>query len=849
MSAESIKELAIPELCLVVLVGVSGSGKSSFARKHFLPTQVLSSDECRGWVSDDPNDQKATGDAFDVLFYIAKKRLAAGRLTVVDATNVQSADRKRLVAMAREQDCLAVAVVLDTPPKIAVARNEAREDRNFGARVIRSQHSQLRRGLRSIKYEGFSRVHLLSSVEQIDQVRFSLQKLWTDKREDKGPFDIIGDIHGCYRELCDLLEKLGYQLQGSATEPQVIAPEGRRAIFLGDLVDRGPDSPAVLRLVMSMVAAGSALCVPGNHEVKLFKQLSGKKVRLTHGLERTVEQFVGESADFGPQVAAFIKGLISHYVLDEGRLVVCHAGLRESYQGRASARVRAFCLYGETTGETDGFGLPVRYDWVSEYRGRAAVVYGHTPMARAEWNNNTLCLDTGCVFGGKLSALRYPERELVQVDAHEVYYASARPQELEGEAPSPRSLPDISDVYGKNIIDTRVRHSVTVSERHSAAALEAMSRFAIDPRWLIYLPPTMSPPQTAPSDVPLLERPEEVLEYFSEQGVEKVVAQEKHMGSRAVVVLARSVKAAQARFGVGDGKQGVVYTRRGRAFFNNDSLEQELIFHLAKAIERAGLWEELQTDWLCLDCELMPWSFKAIDLLRSQYAAVGCSAQVALAEAISSLASAQERGSGELLARFEARQQAVQGFSAAWRQYCWTATELSELKLAPFHLLASQGRSYFDKSHLWHMQTLARLAQDDPLLIATNYQLVDLQDQSARQSCIQWWQAMTRAGGEGMVVKPEQWIVKGKRGLCQPAIKCRGPEYLRIIYGPEYNSPENLERLRERGLSTKRSLALREFALGLEGLYRFVEEEALWRVHECVFGVLALESEPVDPRL
>ncbi len=841
--------LELPELCLVVLVGVSGAGKSTFAGKHFLPSEVVSSDFCRGLVSDDENDQQATSDAFDVLNYIVGKRLARGRLTVVDATSVRAEDRKRLVRLAKEHDCLAVAIVLNVPPKIAGERNEAREDRSFGIRVVKQQASQLRRGLRGMKREGFSRVHILGSVDDVDQATISRRPLWSDKREETGPFDLIGDVHGCYDELRTLLGNLGYQLSGSREEPVVVAPSGRRAIFLGDLVDRGPDSPGVLRLVMSMVETGAAICIPGNHEVKLLRKLRGRNVKLSHGLAETMEQFDREPEGFAERVADFINGLVSHYVLDGGRLVVAHAGIREEYQGRASGRVRSFCLYGESSGETDEFGLPVRYDWAEEYRGRAMVVYGHTPVPEAEWVNGTICIDTGCVFGGKLTGLRYPERELIQVQARETYYESVRPLNTGRTDERPPQVLDLADVTGKRTIETRVRHRVTIREENAVAALEVMSRFAVDPRWLLYLPPTMSPAATAPGDVALLERPQEALDYFASSGVDRIVCEEKHMGSRAVLVVARSVEAAQAKFRVGDGKQGVIYTRTGRPFFSSGELEEQLVERVAAAFDRAGLWDELQTDWVCLDAELMPWSLKAAALLRTQYAAVGCAAKAALDEVVQSLVAARDRGSEALLERFSDRRDMVEDYSAAWRRYCWAADDVTDVKLAPFHLLATEGRTYFDQSHVWHMDTLARLAEHEPTLVATPYKVVELADQASRDAVVAWWEKLTADGGEGMVIKPEQWLVRGKRGLVQPALKCRGAEYLRIIYGPEYTAPENLDRLRKRGLSAKRSLALREFSLGVEGLYRLASGEPLWRVHECVFGVLALESEPVDPRL
>lgn len=848
------RTLEIPDLCLVLLVGISGVGKSTFARKHFLPTEIVSSDVCRGLVSDDENDQGATTDAFALLHYIVSTRLRRGRLTVIDATNVQSDARKSLVALAKEHDCLAIAVVLHLPVKLAGERNKSRPDRNFGVRVLRQQHGQLVGSMRRMKHEGFSRVHVLDSPEAIAGVSFVRRPLWNDRRDDHGPFDIIGDVHGCYDELCELLRKLGYALDGTREQPRVVPPAGRRAIFLGDLVDRGPDSPGVLRLVMAMVADGSALCIPGNHETKLLKRLRGKTGSLTHGLAATIEQLEREPAEFSGQVADFIDKLVSHYVLDDGKLVVAHAGLREDYQGRASGRVRAFCLYGETTGETDEYGLPVRYDWASEYRGRAMVVYGHTPVPELEWVNRTICLDTGCVFGGQLTALRYPEREFVSVPAARVYYEPAKPLDAgrrSARQERPADLLDIRDVTGKRIIDTRLRRTVTIRDENAIEALEVMSRFAVDPRWLIYLPPTMAPSSTAPAGEPLLERPHEAFDDYARAGIESVICEEKHMGSRAVVIVARSVEAARRRFGVDDGKQGVVYTRTGRPFFSEPGLEAAFIARVAAAVSGADLWTQLETDWLCLDAELMPWSMKARELLRVQYAGVSAAALRSLGatRAVLDAAAARNVGADALATRFRDRLALVENYRAAWRRYCWEVVSLDDVRLAPFHLLATEGRTWFDRPHAWHLETLAALAKHDPMLVATPFRMVELSDPESRSAAAQWWTELTEGGGEGMVVKPDTWLARGDNGLVQPAIKCRGREYLRIIYGPEYTAPEQLERLRSRGLGRKRGLALREFALGIEGLCRFSEGEPLWRVHECAFGVLALESEPVDPRL
>ena len=848
-------KITIPELSFVVLIGVSGSGKSTFAREHFKYTEILSSDYCRGLVSDDENSQAATKDAFEVLHFIARKRLAAGKLTVVDVTNVQPESRKSLVEIAREFHCLPVAIVLALPERMAHDRNTARPDRDFGSHVIRQQSQQLHRSLRGLEREGFRHVFVLKSPEEIESVVIERQPLWNNLKHERGPFDIIGDVHGCFDELVELIGLLGYVEQSDGAWKH---PANRKLLFVGDLVDRGPKIPEVIRLVMDCVNAGTALCVPGNHDMKFMRKVWGKDVHITHGLAESLAQFElyeKQCPGFSRVAADFIHKLVSHYVLDDGKLVVAHAGMKESMQGRGSGAVRDFALLGETTGETDEFGLPVRYNWAAEYRGLAMVVYGHTPVPEPEWLNRTMNIDTGCVFGGRLTALRYPEKELVSVAAKQTY-AEPRKPFLAAESQAPvlsaqqqhDDLLDLADVTGKRIVGTRLHGNVTIREENAVAALEVMSRFAANPKWLIYLPPTMSPSETT-SAPGLLEHPAEAFAYFRHAGVPRVVCEEKHMGSRAVVILCRDENAARNRFGVTGEGIGICYTRTGRRFFDDAKLERDFLGRILAAVTKAGFWDEFKTDWLCLDCELMPWSAKAQELLKKQYAAVGSSAQAALAAEVAALSQAASRSLDVtgLLTRITARQQMVDAYVEAYRRYCWPVNSVNDLKLAPFHLLATEGAMHTDKPHDWHMNTLARLAGD--MLVATPFQVIDLTDPASEAAGIRWWEELTGRGGEGMVVKPYDFIVKGRRGLVQPAVKCRGREYLRIIYGPEYTAPENLDRLRARKLSTKRSLALREFALGIESLERFVRKEPLRRVHEAVFGVLALESEPVDPRL
>ena len=842
----SLSSIEVPEVGLVVLCGASGSGKSTFARRHFAETEIVSSDRCRALVGDDDTDQSVTAAAFELLHTIVDKRLELGRLTVVDATNVKPEDRASLVELARRWDVLTTAIVFDLPLALCVEHNGERQDRRTPEHAIRRQHSTLRRTAKRLRKERFTRVYTLGSASELDSVEIARTKTWNDRRDDVGPFDIIGDVHGCHDELVRLLDQLGYD---TSAEP-IVHPEGRRAVFLGDLVDRGPGVAEVLDVAMSMVGAGSALCILGNHENKLGRALAGRNVQVSHGLAESLEQLEGRGPEFSRQVAEFIDGLVSHYVLDGGRLVVAHAGLPERYHGRSSGRVRTLALYGDTDGETDEFGLPVRYEWAEDYRGDAAVVYGHTPVPRAGWLNNTICLDTGAVFGGELTALRWPERELVAVTADREYYEPIRPAVSEPAPVSARQL-DISDVQGKHYIETELAGRVTIDAERSSAALEVMSRFAVDPRWLVYLPPTMAPAATSRRD-DFLEHPDEAFLYFRKAGVSEVVCEEKHMGSRAVLVVARDADAARARFGITNHDAGIIVTRTGRPFFSQSGLTKTLLDRVRAGADASGIWDLLDTDWLIVDAELLPWSAKSTGLVKDLYAAAGAAGTTALEAAGRLLADAMGRGIdlGPLAERTGRRAEHVGAYVDAYRRYCWDVDGVDGIEIAPFQLLAAHGEVLARREHRWHLEQIDALVAAEPDgFRQTERIFVDLSSPDSAAEATNWWLSMTGRGGEGMVVKPASPIMRTGRGLVLPGVKCRGREYLRIIYGPEYLEPAHLERLRNRSLGRKSSLARQEFALGIEALDRFVANEHLSRVHECVFGVLALESEPIDPRL
>ncbi len=849
-------KISIPDYALVVLIGSTGSGKSSFARKHFLETEIVSSDHCRALVSDDETDLAATGDAFDLLNYTASIRLKRRLMTVIDATSVKREDRAKLVQLARKYHALPVALVLDIDTKICHERNQQRPNRDFGEHVPRNHAKALRRGLRGLRKEGFRQVQIMKSPEEVDALDISREPLWTDNRTDHGPFDIIGDIHGCFDELTELLGDLGYQIDPFETDAEDLIRarhlEGRRAFFVGDITDRGPRNLDALRLVMGMCDEGSGHCVVGNHDFKLNKWLKGRSVMQTHGLDLTVAELEQTSDAFRKQAADFIWNLRSHAWLADGKLVIAHAGLKEEMHGRGSGHVRNFAMFGETTGEVDEFGLPVRLEWARDYRGKADVVFGHTPMAEAEWLNHTMCIDTGCVFGGKLTALRWPERETLSVKAKAQYAVPAKPldadQSLSAQQDHDRLL-YFDDYATKMRIETRFKSTLQIPEENALAALEVMSRFAVDPRWLIYLPPTMAACPTA-TEGPFLEHPDQAMDHYASRGVTDIVVEEKHMGSRALLVIAKNAEAAQTRFGVEDGKAGVIFTRTGRPFFKDESMEAAVVARVGTAMQTSGLWDALETDWVLLDAELMPWSAKAQDLLKRQYLPTVAAAKSSASALLAAISQAGDiDGLDALKTQTEARLSNASLMGQTIDGYCWAADSIEDYRIAPFHILATEGQVHGEKPHTWHMETLTKLADADPILQTTGWKQIDLNNVEDREAVVAWWMAHTDKGGEGLVFKPNAFTQRGEKGLIQPAMKVRGRDYLRIIYGPDYDLPENIDRLRQRGLGRKFSLAEREFKLGFEGLHRFVEALPLSKVHECALAVLALESEPVDPRL
>ena len=419
---------SIAQGALVVLIGPSGSGKSTFAQKHFKPAQIVSSDACRAMVADDEADQAATTAAFAVLHCIVEQRLHAGRLTVVDATNVQAKARRPLLELAARYHRPCAAILFELPPQVCKERNRQRVDRVVGDFVVDRQYAQAPVSEGVLSHEGFDPVIVLRSAEEADAFGAPACPSSSMRCDKTGSFDVIGDVHGCCDELLSLLRIMGYKVENpSALIPRITAPEGRTAVFVGDFTDRGPDNVRTLLVVIAMVRSGAALTVLGNHDDKLLRALQGAPVKISNGLDHTLQELNAAGEEMQALVREFLDELPSHLVLDGGNLVVAHAGLPQDLHGIDSPRARDVALFGSPTGQRDDFGLKVLADWAHAYEGDAVVVWGHLPIAEAAWVGNTINIDTGCVHGGSLTALRYPERELVSVSAARVYSIPIKP--------------------------------------------------------------------------------------------------------------------------------------------------------------------------------------------------------------------------------------------------------------------------------------------------------------------------------------------------------------------------------------------------------------------------------------
>ncbi|MEH7254261.1 polynucleotide kinase-phosphatase [Neobacillus niacini] len=863
--------LHLPNSGIVLLVGPSNTGKTTLLNQliqenQILASEVVSSDQFRVLVSDiefiswngrpkDESDalfheyQQISSAAFDAMDYIISKRSKLNKLTFIDATHLREEEHDKYLQMGKKYHVPVIAIVLNIS-ETELLRRDAERDFPRGKNRIKQQYQHFKNTLRFIKKKPYRRVYLLGE-DELEVLNVSRLENPLFIELDNG-IDFIGDIHGCYEEFLEILSKLGYQ---ENEEGYYIHPEGRKILSLGDVMSRGPRSIETLQFFQKHVAAGLAYMIDSNHGWKIARWLEGKNVKMAHGDENVAAEFEEYEKDYGTEAATVLKEQIkellleakSHYIIRKNGInavVAVHAGIKDHYIGKQSARISDFCRYGDSEG-LDENGKPIRKDWSISHKSSELILWGHDPKPQPLLVNNTLNIDQGVVFGGSLTAYRYPEKQFVSVKA-EQDYANVPNNPLKEWERKRLAAPNIMKFLEGYTVLTENYGEIMIYDDGVKPALDDLSHYTLPLEDIVYLPPTMSPTPKASHLEGYLEHPVEAFEYYQTNGVETMVVEKKHMGSRGILFLFKNKEVAKEY--VGRETLGTIYTRTGRAFFKKE-LEEQIVGVLNNDLVKSGYFEMYNTDFVLLDSEILPWNLKAKDLILNQYAHVGEMAMLDRIKLNGSLQQAIEGGKDVIrwIEENDVGMENASVFNAVYQKYCWETEGLEGIQIAPFHTLAHSTETFFDKPHTWHMEKNKEFSGISRLFVETEFRVVS--DEASMIEAIEWWEEITEDGHEGFVVKPDSFNTRHKGKLLQPAIKVRGRKYLHIIYGMDYLLPENLLRLKKRNAGKKQRNALKEFALGVEAVNRFVKRESLERIHECVLGVLALEAEPIDPRL
>lgn len=861
----------LPHAGIILLVGPSNTGKTTLLNQliqenQLLPSEVVSSDQFRILVSDNefiswngrPKDesdalfheyQQISNAAFDAMDYVISKRSKLNKLTFIDATHLREEEHDKYLQMGKKYHVPVIAMVLNISETELIRRDN---ERTFprGRNRIKQQYQHFKNTLRFIKKKPYRRVYMLGEDEL--QV-LNINRLENPLTIDVGNgIDLIGDIHGCFDEFLEILNKLGYR---ENEDGYYIHPEGRKILSLGDVLSRGPRSIATLQLFQKHVTAGHAYMIDSNHGWKIARWLNGKNVTLAHGDENVAAEFEDFESQYSSEetekVKAQIKELLleakSHYIIQKNGVnvvVATHAGIKDHYIGKQSPRISDFCRYGDHDG-LDENGKPIRKDWSVSHQSSELIVWGHDPKPQPLLVNNTLNIDQGVVFGGSLTAYRYPERQLVSVKAKNDY-ANVPDNPLKEWELKRLAAPNIMKFLNGYSVITELYGEIKIYDDGVKPALDDLSHYTLPLEEIVYLPPTMSPTPKPSRLDEYLEHPMEAFEYYQANGVETMVVEKKHMGSRGILFLFKNKEVAKDY--VGRETLGTIYTRTGKAFFKK-TLEEQMVTLLNAELVKSGYFETYNTDFVLLDAEILPWNLKAKDLIVNQYAHVGEMALLDREKLKASLQTALESGKNvtDWMKEVDIGVENAKVFNEVYQKYCWDIDGMEGVQIAPFHTLAHSTETFFEKPHTWHMEKNKEFSRISGLFMETDYRVVS--DEESMKAAIKWWEEMTEDGHEGFVVKPESFMTQHKGKLLQPAIKVRGRKYLHIIYGIDYLLPDNLTRLKKRNAGKKQRNALKEFALGVEAVNRFVRRESLERVHECVLGILALEAEPIDPRL
>jgi polynucleotide kinase-phosphatase len=858
-------QLPLPQGAIVLCIGPSNSGKSTLldkliADQQLLRSEVVSSDAYRELVSDiqyidfstvpkEDQDvlyedyQQLSSEAFHVLHEVVTSRAKLNKVTFVDATHLRQQERAKYIEIAKKHHVPVLALVFDTPKAELFKRDEQRAEPR-GKKRLEQQFRTFQYELRNIKKEPFTKIYTWRGEE------LTITRQASPHLVDIGAgFDIIGDIHGCFDEMMALIQKLGYEKQDDV----YIHPQGRRLLSAGDIMSRGPKSIDTMLFWLRQIEAGESLMIDSNHGWKIARWLQGQKVTLQHGDELVAQEFAQYEETHGKEAADSLKKRFadmllaapSHYILTKNtirKVVVAHAGIVDRYIGKESKRIRDFCRYGEVQG-MDEHGKPIRGDWFMDHKTSELIIWGHEPKLKPFKANRTINIDQGVVFGGQLTAFRYPEGAFAAVDAQH-NYAGDDGNPLT-EAKEKRFAPPQAAHFSNGFtVHTAAGEEIVIPKEKALAAMDTFSHYTLPLEQVLYIPPTMSPTPQTSALADYLEHPAEAFAYYKKHGVTQMIAEKKHMGSRAVIFIAKDEKIAKQLLNIE--ALGVITTRTGRAFFE-EKLQREVLQAIHEELMAKDYFSRFQTDYVLMDAEILPWNLKAHSLIDTQYANAAEQALMDRRMLLDKLQATANVDVADWVDEYAHKLKNAARFEAVYQNYCWPTKEISGIQIAPFHILAHSHTTHFDKPHTWHMEMNALLAENSSLFTATEYRLIETEQQE--EEVITWWQEMTELGHEGIVIKPLHFIEKRKGKLLQPAIKVRGREYLRIIYGMDYTDETQLKTLKKRNPSRKMRNALQEFMLGIEGIERFVHQESSARVHECALAALALESEPIDPRL
>jgi polynucleotide kinase-phosphatase len=873
---------------ILILSGTSSSGKSTLASAHFKSSQVLSSDFFRTMVSDESvtkkmpekvdvdqdyerferiifqEYKKISEDAFDLLKETLKKRAKNNRLTVIDATSLYAEDIQAYAKIAKENHVPISIVFLNIPYK-QVIENDAKRENARGNQRIKRQQQLLKRLMNQKKSLDKAGIREIYDIQSLDNVHIEIENPQNIISIDKG-IDIIGDGHGLLQTRIQLFKKAGYVL---GEDGLFRHPNGRKIVYVNDETSRGFLSsdeikygryPSIAMMVSMKehVEANLAYAVDSNHNYKIWRWLEGRNVTLAHGDEKVEEEFEAFAQEFGEEktlllkkeLAAFLKSLPSHVIIEDRgfhRAVVTHAGIKDDMIGKFSREIRDFCRFGPTDGLEDS-GKPKRLDWTKEHKNGQLIIWGHEPHPNVTLENDTINVDTGGFCGHYLSMLRYPEMDILQ-EKNDISFVEDENNPILKQKKKRFEFPNLSRLlYGFDLQTSF--GTFRAGAKNVQSVIESVSTRMAPFEEVFYVPPTMSPtPKTSSLD-DFLEHPQEAFDYYKNQGITRLVCEKKHMGSRAYITLFKNKQVGERYFN--RPSLGSILSRNNIKFFKKE--EEEIV--LTKLNEDLQpYFDEMNTDLLVIDAEILPWNLKASGLITKQYGLTSNAAIHKRKTHVERLLSFQETRSINIQDEIDQAKHLLENaekFHKAFTYYCWDndVRKLEGIKIAPFHILAFSHKTNFDENHVWHMVQGIRLAELSDLMMQTEHKVLDLNDEHAVKEITRWWLEMTAEGHEGMVIKPLDFISYNQHeDIIQPAIKVRGREYLRIIYGMDYLDEENLSIIKKRSASKKMKNALNEFKLSMESIQRFIDQESISRIHECVVASLSYENEKLDPRL